>query len=181
MSLRKRLQKELERITIGEDAVARMSGRRMTLVSADFLTTILVSGEKVMGPAIGGIHYLAGELSGRQLGELARAEAPGSDGADLVAGVMASLEVRALGHLEIAGLDLSAGTGVLRLYKSAYADAFPPRDRPVCHGPAGLWAGLLAQLSESDSDAVPCPWVGHRMRLAWASEERAARPRPSCV
>ena len=158
MSLRKRLQDELARLTIGEDAVARMNGRRMMLVSADFLTTIFVSGEKVMGPAIGGIHYLAGELSGRQLGKLAMAEAPGVDGAALVASVMASLEVRALGHLEIAKLDVAAGTGILRLYKSAYAEASAPRDRPVCHGPAGLWAGLLTVLSGKEifAEEVRC-------------------------
>src|SRR5712691_4304335 len=65
------------------------------------------------------------------------------------------------------------------------AHEFPRRDydgEDVCEEDrAAEEAGLLAQLSESDRDAVPCPWVGHRMRIAWASEERAARPRPSCV
>jgi predicted hydrocarbon binding protein len=174
MSVRKRLHEELARLTIDEDAVVRVSGRRMMLVSAEFLTTILVSGEKVMGPAIGGIHYLAGELSGRQLGELARAEAPGSDGADLVAHVMAALEVRALGHLDVAKLDVAAGTGVLRLYKSAYADAFPPGDRPVCHGPAGLWAGLLTVLSGKEvlAEEVRCRAKGDPLC------EIVAAPRP---
>jgi predicted hydrocarbon binding protein len=158
MSFRKRLEEELAGLVIGEDAVVRLNGRRMMLVSADFLTTILASGEKVMGPAIGGIHYIAGEVSGRQLGELARVAEPSSHGADLVASVMAALEVRALGHLEIANVDVEAGTGVLRLYKSAYADAFRPIDRPVCHGPTGLWAGLLTVLSGKEilAEEVRC-------------------------
>jgi predicted hydrocarbon binding protein len=175
MSPRKRLHEELARLTIGDDAVMRMSGRRMMLVSADFLTTILVSGEQVMGPAIGGIHYLAGELSGRQLGELAKAAAvPGSDRADLVSSVMASLEVRALGHLDVATIDVAAGTGVLRLYKSAYADAFPSGNRAVCHGPAGLWAGLLSVLSGKEivAEEVRCRAKGDSLC------EIVAAPRP---
>jgi predicted hydrocarbon binding protein len=147
MSLRKRLDEELARLVIGEDAVMERSGRRMMVVSAEFVTTIFGAGEKVMGPAIGGIHYLAGERSGRKLGELARAKGPDADGADLVSEVMASLEVRALGQLGTDDLDVAAGTGVLRLHRSPYAEAFSRREHPVCHALTGLWAGLLSALS----------------------------------
>ena len=158
MSLRKRFDEQLARLVIGEDAVMQLEGRRVLVVSADFLTAVLRAGEKVVGPAIGGIHYLAGELSGRGFGERARAGAPGARLEDLVVNVMASLELRGLGRVEIADLDATAGTGILRLKRSPYADAFPERDRPACHSLMGLWGGLLSGVSgrEITAEEVFC-------------------------
>jgi predicted hydrocarbon binding protein len=158
MSLRKRFDEQLPRLVIGEDGVIQLEGRRVLVVSADFLTAVLSAGEKVVGPAIGGILYFAGELSGRLFGERARAEAPGARLEDLVVNVMASLEVRGLGRVEIADLDATAGTGILRLLRSPYADALPGRDRPVCYSLMGLWGGVLSGVSgrEVTAEEVLC-------------------------
>jgi len=162
MSLRTRFQEQLAQLVIGEDAVVRMDGRRMIVVSADFLTTILSAGEQVVGPAIGGIHYLAGERAGRLYGERARAEAPDATPEDIVVNIVASLEARGLGRLEVADLDAAAGTGMLRLQRSPYADTLSGRDRPACHSLMGLWAGLLGVVSGKDiaAEEVHCRAMG---------------------
>jgi len=162
MSLRKRFQEQLARLVIGDDAVVQMDGRRMLVVSADFLTTILSAGEQVVGPAIGGIHYLAGERAGRIYAERARAEAPNATPEDLVVNIIAILEVRGLGRVGVADLDAAAGTGTLRLQRSPYADTLSGRDHPACHSLTGLWAGLLGVVSGRDvaAEEVHCRAMG---------------------
>jgi len=135
------------RLSIDEAGSLTVSGLRSVILPVRTLADLSAAGERIIGSGMAGLLYLAGELAGEAMADVALRLAGGAISRAIVLDAMRKdVEMRGFGRISVESFDATRGEARIRVRNSAYADA-AQSGKHGCRFPAGFWAGVVGALA----------------------------------